>query len=453
MSVPCDCSRARPGTQSKARKERRSWQMALLEGKPEGSWTACASVKLRGLFWITCCSSLLKLPANGWGCGMPDGPAEQLVIAGISTRALAASAFRAGYQVIAVDAFGDLDLRRTAHVVLKPPRQEAHFKPMRAAITADKAPGALACYTSNFENYPAAVERLARGRTLLGNPASILTRVRDPLLLMYTLNQLGFSVPKTRSSPPERNARGAWLLKPRRSGGGHGTRVWNRNHPVPRSYYLQQRLPGVPGSILFAADGEGAVVLGISRQIVGDANMGARGFRYCGSLLGAPAILFPDQPALVDIARRLASAVTKEFTVRGLNGIDFMAAGGVPCPIEVNPRYSASMELLERGQPLSIFEVHKRACLGTLPQPMESAGVQGKAVVFARRNVVMGDTREWLEDRSVADIPQPDERILRGRPICTVFAGGDDADSCYAGLVSRAAAVYRLTESRKRSAA
>jgi predicted ATP-grasp superfamily ATP-dependent carboligase len=182
-------------------------------------------------------------------------------------------------------------------------------------------------------------------------------------------------------------------------------------------------------------------------------NMGARGFRYCGSLLGPPAILFPDQPALPDVARRLASAVAKEFRVRGLNGIDFIAGGDVPCPIEVNPRYSASMELLERSRALSIFEVHERACRGTLPKGLESAGVQGKAVVFARRNVVMGETRNWLEDRSVADIPQPGERILRGRPICTVFASGSDADSCYTGLISRAAAVYRLTKPRKRSAA
>jgi uncharacterized protein len=376
------------------------------------------------------------------------------VIAGISTRALAASAARAGYHVIAVDAFGDLDLRQIAHVVSRRSAEGARFQPSTAAAAADQPPGGMACYTSNFENYPAAVSRLAERRTLLGNPASVLRRVRDPLLLMHTLGHLGFSIPETRSSPPPHGrAPESWLLKPRRSGGGHGTTVWRRNQPVPRSCYLQQRLAGVPGSILFAADGQDAVVLGVARQIVGDRNMGARGFRYCGSLLGPPAILFPDQPAVADVAPHLASAVAKEFTVQGLNGIDFIATGGVPCPIEVNPRYSASMELVERHGALSIFAVHEQACRGVLPELVGLARVQGKAVVFARRNVVMGDTRDWLQDGSVADIPQPGERILRGRPICTVFASGDDADSCYAGLVSRAAAVYRVTESRKRSAA
>ena len=386
---------------------------------------------------------------------MGDGAGEQLVIAGISTRALAASAARAGYHVTAVDAFGDMDLRRTADVVPRQPAGGALFRPLSAAIAADQAPGGLACYTSNFENYPAAVDRLAQGRTLLGNPTSVLTRVRDPLLLMHTLGRLGFSIPKTRSSAPSgRTAQGSWLLKPRRSGGGHGTRVWRRNQSVPRSHYLQQRLAGHPGSILFAADGQRAVVLGVSRQIVGDMRMGARGFRYCGSLLGHPGVLFPDQPQLAGVAERLASAVTEEFGVRGLNGIDFIATGGVPCPIEVNPRYSASMELLERAQALSIFQVHEQACRGALPAGcLKSERVLGKAVVFARKNVVMRDTRAWLDDTSLADIPHPGEKIRRAHPICTVFGSGDNADSCYERLVMRAAAVYRVTEAGRRSAA
>jgi uncharacterized protein len=377
------------------------------------------------------------------------------VIAGVSTRALAASAARAGFQVTAVDAFGDLDLRRIANVLGVAAGQRAQYRPMTAAKAADQVPAALAAYSSNFENYPAAVQRLARGRTLLGNPASVLTRVRDPLLLMQTLARLGFSVPKTRSSaPPGGYLDGSWLLKPRRSGGGHGTRVWRRTQLVPRTHYLQQRLAGLPGSIIFAADGHRGVVLGVTRQIVGDTRMGAGGFRYCGSLLGDAAILFPTQPMFQDVAEGLAVAVSKEFGVQGLNGVDFIATDGIPYPIEVNPRYSASMELLERAQRRSMFQVHEQACRGTLPTGhMASEQVHGKAIVFARKNVVVGDTREWLDDISLADIPRPGETIQRGRPICTVFASAADAQSCYERLVSRAAAVYRLTKPGRRTAA
>jgi predicted ATP-grasp superfamily ATP-dependent carboligase len=183
--------------------------------------------------------------------------------------------------------------------------------------------------------------------------------------------------------------------------------------------------------------------------------MGAGGFRYCGSLLGPAALLFPHESKLNEVADRLAAAVTTEFGVRGLNGIDFIARDGVPCPIEVNPRYSASMELLERSRSVSIFQIHEKACRGSLPtqRPGQSEQVQGKAVVFARKNIVMRNTREWLGDASLADIPHPGERVRRGRPICTVFASGEDADSCYERLVARAADVYRITESGRRSAA
>ena len=40
-----------------------------------------------------------------------------VLIAGVSTRALAVSAARAGYRVTAVDAFGDADLREVAEVL------------------------------------------------------------------------------------------------------------------------------------------------------------------------------------------------------------------------------------------------------------------------------------------------------------------------------------------------
>ena len=69
-------------------------------------------------------------------------------------------------------------------------------------------------------------------------------------------------------------------------------------------------------------------------------------------------------------------------------------------------------------------------------------------MVYARRAVVVADTRSWLRDRSVRDVPHPGERIARGRPICTVFARARDARSCHAALVHRAALIYREVEPR-----
>lgn len=373
-----------------------------------------------------------------------------MLIAGVTTRALAVSAARAGYRVTAVDAFGDLDLRTIADVIVVRRQPGASYSPLAAAAAGAKVPATMVAYTSSFENHPGAVARLAERRLLLGNPPDVLARVRNHFELMRTLRHHGLAAPESRAVPPARTTdRRSWLLKPRRSGGGHGIQPWRRGRPVPRSSYLQERIAGSPGSIVFAADGGTAVLLGFSRQLVGHTEFGAHGFHYCGSLLGTPASrLFPRQNELLATASVLAAVVTREFQLVGLNGIDFVANQGVPYFTEVNPRYSASMELVERAHGVSMFQVHAQACSGVLPPaPGASDRVHGKAILFARRDVRVGDTTRWTGRVSLADIPEPGERIRRGHPICTVFAAGRDGRACERLLIRRAEAIYRLIES------
>ncbi len=381
-----------------------------------------------------------------------------VLIAGVTTRALAVSAARAGYAVTAIDAFGDLDLRAVANV-LTLPRHGARFTPAAAAALARPVPAELAVYTSNFENHPQAVALLARRRRLLGNSPAVLQRVRDPLALMRALRSRGLPHPVARTTAPATpQPRAGWMLKPRRSGGGHGTRIWRSGLAVPRRSYLQQRIVGVPGSIVFAADGHRCFVLGLTRQLVGDPEFGATGFRYCGSLLGsARAPVFEREAQLLAAAGDVAAALTQEFGLVGLNGVDFIARDGIPYPIEVNPRYSASMELVERTTGISLFEVHRRACEGRLPRRGEGdhpgGRVSGKAVVFARRRAIAGDLMLAVGSPQLADVPHRGDRIARGRPICTVFADHSESDGCYRALLERAAAVYRSLEPGVRGAA
>jgi predicted ATP-grasp superfamily ATP-dependent carboligase len=211
----------------------------------------------------------------------------------------------------------------------------------------------------------------------------------------------------------------------------------------------------MPGSIVVAADGRQAVPLGFSRQLVGEARFGAHGFRYCGSLLGSPATrLFAGQSKLLRLAQAAADSIVQEFGLIGLNSIDFIARNGVPYPIEVNPRYSASMELIERAHRLSIFQVHADACRGKLPlRPPSPRSIHGKAIVFARHDVVLGDTRSWLAHEWLADIPHPGESVQKGHPICTVFADAPDEKTCRRLLTRRVGAVYRFALARRRRAA
>jgi predicted ATP-grasp superfamily ATP-dependent carboligase len=99
------------------------------------------------------------------------------------------------------------------------------------------------------------------------------------------------------------------------------------------------------------------------------------------------------------------------------------------------------MELVERATGVSLFQVHVEASAGRLPRrPTAPAQVLGKAVVFARRAVVIDDPLAWQVD--AADIPHRGEHIGRGRPICTVFARARTGEACRAALIAAAGAVY-----------
>jgi len=89
-----------------------------------------------------------------------------------------------------------------------------------------------------------------------------------------------------------------------------------------------------------------------------------------------------------------------------------------------------------------------------LPSELEThSGIEGKAIVFARRDVILGNTEAWIGRQSLADVPRPGERIPCGRPICTVFARGSDQATCLRRLVREARVVYRRVRTRARQAA
>ena len=385
----------------------------------------------------------------------------RVVIAGVSTRAAAESAARAGFAVTAVDAFADLDQNPDVRALSVSRELGLPFSASRAARLATTIDADAIAYLSPFENHGRAIQIISRDRELWGNSLAVLRRVRDPFALADTLRRHGFVVPESLKcgaglhGPPRGPSRSAphWLVKPRASGGGRGVKPWRSGTAVPRRSILQQRIDGTPGSIVFVAACGKAVPIGFSRQLIGRAEFGASGYRYCGSLMSsANDPQFEREPQLVDAARAMIEVVANEFSLIGVNGIDFIARDGAPFPIEVNPRWSSSMELVERAQGFSVFGAHVTACTGDglpsfdLRRARQRNWATGKAIVFARRDVVIGDTRAWLDQPDVRDVPRAGDRIRAGEPVCTIFAEAPDAASCETALIARAARVYERLE-------
>jgi predicted ATP-grasp superfamily ATP-dependent carboligase len=111
--------------------------------------------------------------------------------------------------------------------------------------------------------------------------------------------------------------------------------------------------------------------------------------------------------------------------LRGLFGVDGILGADGFWPVEVNPRYTASVEVLERANGLQSLLWHQAGCeegLADLPPPPTSGRLIGKACLFARRPVIFPAAGPWgASPAAFADLPHPGERIEPGRPILTFF--------------------------------
>ena len=368
------------------------------------------------------------------------GPARRrLMITGASARAAAFSALRGGFEPVTIDLFADQDLSTCcdAHRV-------EHY-PHGIATIAQRLPPCDWLYVGGLENHPSLVDQLAQRARLWGNSGRVLRRVRNPLLMTATLKGAGLPVAEARQtkSPTE----GDWLLKPLKSSGGSHIR-----HVRPREdcadaaeHFLQRFIDGTSYSAVYVANGQSASLLGITRQLVGPP--WTVEFRYAGSI--GP-IRLPDK--LEDQFMRIGETLTRAFDLTGLFGVDAIVADAV-WPVEVNPRYPASAEVLERAGKFSAVARHLASYSGQLPTsaPLASDQLVGKLIVYAKTSVSIEDVFfayvSSVNQASVpviADIPQPNSIIPQGRPVTTVFASGETIGEVVSQLARRRNEVQSL---------
>jgi len=357
-----------------------------------------------------------------------------LVVAGASVRAFAASAARVGCRVHAADLFGDMDLREVA-------REVVTISPYPAGLPAAIAgwPAVPLVYTGALENHPDLLATVASRRPLAGCSAACVRRVRDPDLLGPAVRDAGLLFPETRRDPPGLAADGNWLVKPLASAGGRGIRRWQgggESHPISADFIWQQLVTGRSWSAGYLLTGGTARLVAVSRQLVGRRWCRAGPFAYCGSLAIDPAAV--GKPEAKQLAR-LGDVLAKEFGLGGLVGVDLVIDRQRRVHvIEVNPRPTASLELVERATGLSLAAAHLAAFgFGRPPAELRPwRGTWGKAVLFADRPLVCDEAvvAALLAERSVraepddwsisADIPLAGQTIPAGGPVCTVFASG-----------------------------
>jgi len=351
-----------------------------------------------------------------------------LVILGASARAAAASAARAGFLPAAADLFGDRDLTAMAEWV----PIDDYPRGLRAA--ASRLPAAPWIYTGGLENHPGLVDQIAGDRPLLGNPGDVLRSVRDPFRLAVCLRDVGLDYPEVSRDPPPPGRKPRWLRKPLRSCGGRGIERWDEESPrragdmEPAEVYFQRLVTGAGYSAVFVAAKGAARLLGVTRQLTGEPWTGAGCFAYCGSL--GPTSFGATVTATIE---RIGNRLAETFGLVGLLGVDMIVNGPRVFVVEVNPRFTASVELLEQAFAGNrhVMRDHVDACwAGVLPpetsDPVE--GSWGKAILFAQRRTRIGESLRSFIDQTnqgkdwtpLADLPREGTEIEAGHPILTL---------------------------------
>jgi predicted ATP-grasp superfamily ATP-dependent carboligase len=369
-----------------------------------------------------------------------------LILVGTSARAAAFSALRAGFRPFAIDRFADRDLAAVCPAVRVGRDPREFLSAMR------QAPDAPWMYVGGLENHPRLVDALARLRPLWGVAGRALAHVRDPWELARVAREAGVEVPevKTSLSANDLAGSGSWLAKPRRSGGGMRVRPATAPGAARRGYYFQREIEGTSCGAVFCASGGTCRLMGATEQLYG----GPAPFAYRGSIAAAAV------PTSAEQLKNLGQLLADRFDLAGLFNLDFIAADGAIWPLEVNPRYSASVEVLERTTGESFVALHAAAFtrLPAAPLRVESGAARplpkaaGKWIVYARADgQVPPAFDDWvaawngdLAAPGIADLPRVGEVVWRGQPICTILADGPSREAVQRELESRSRAVEGL---------
>lgn len=386
------------------------------------------------------------------------------LLIGVSVRALMESAGESGYPVQGIDYFADADSCRWGKTMSL--RNDFGLEPSVEHLleVAQNLPCEGLVYASGPENHSAGLNFWEERGLLFGNKVAVLDQVRDPWKLKQALAEIEVAMPefhRVKDWDPD-TQRKIMLLKPLDGGGGRGVRVLPQEKEKdmaqglisglqePTRYIVQDYISGIPASVTFLADGQRTEVLGTSRQLT--VRQGGNNFIYAGNIVPFDVSLISGASRTLDVLEeslwRICSHLSTVFHLRGINTLDFVINSKGIWVLEVNPRWSASVELIERWRGERLFTRHLAACQtsqrsllldrdeGKRNRNRNRPEFWGKRIVYAESSFQVG--RDWelsyLYEQGVRDIPVAGTKIERGEPICTVLSNAASDAACLRNL-------------------
>jgi predicted ATP-grasp superfamily ATP-dependent carboligase len=376
--------------------------------------------------------------------------AQSLLVLGVDVVALATSAKKAGYQVYAVDYFGDQDLtcvcKKNYSILKQRPGKTCgqvtrDFKPVsflkltRKLLKRRSIDGVL--LSSGLDDSTDVLSEIDDLVPILGNSVRVISNVRDKMGFFQQLKRLNIACPRTGLARDFQEVRRQSkdigypiLIKPTEGFGGAGIRkarnfqelktVYKHFNTFDNNVLVQEFIPGTPASISFMSCGGRAVALSLNEQLLGIRELGqTEPFGYCGNI-----VPLKTDRVIMNKCMAIVENLALHFNLVGSNGVDLVISReGIPYVIEVNPRFQGTLECIEQVFGINMVDAHAKACLrGILPQ------IKQKTVTFCTRLILYAHQRLIAPNlngfQQVRDIPLPKVIIEKGEPICSIIVEG-----------------------------
>jgi predicted ATP-grasp superfamily ATP-dependent carboligase len=364
---------------------------------------------------------------------------RKILAIGYSVRHIVCSGDRAGYEMYAADAFGDVDTKRCArrYISLDPLQLHAELKNLKDEV--DRVDGLI--IGSGFESADFSfLDEDDQGKIFgnapektkeIANKAGFSSRL-DDLDIPHPLTYTGRALLELVEAGKRISLHYPVVAKPAYGGGGTANffcknekELIRRAKELPEFLY-QDFIKGQHASVSVMLSKRAAVAVSVNEQLIGVDSLSAPGpFVYCGNIS-------PFVTTFSDRVCELAEDLTTELGLLGSNGVDFVVTDDSPFVIEVNPRLQGSLDTVERSTGLNVVDAHVKAVRGELPERVAAKRYAVKAIVFAKHEGVVRRNFDLESDKEgIVDIPEKGRIVQSGQPIATgIGVGGTRASAC-----------------------
>jgi len=409
--------------------------------------------------------------------------AKSVLIVGFNTRPLAYSLNEAGYDVYAVDFFGDIDLypcvKDSIIVIKKLGTNYSTMKYNYAEFLAQFAKEMLhehpkidfiiigSGLDDAFEERESILSDLVRNGhevVSLNNDIQTIKSARNLDSIHQILKPYGYRVPKTMNVKAYQKVKSEFkypfILKKRTGSGGINVDKINNEFELklklqqdPKIEYsnwvFQEYIEGLPVSCTTISNGEECEVISINRQIIGlDFVNAPKEFIYCGNVVPSN-ILRKEEELIKEISILLAL----ELKLKGINGFDFVLRNNYPYFMEINPRIPGSIRVSENAMNLNLLELHilsfDKSNWKGIKNTISSADFKNfttKLIFFASKNISKKDIQKINELKYVHDKSGSEMDLHAGDPVCTILYGSKDFSSSYFGALKVVDEIKRIIE-------